>query len=211
MSTPASDNESSGHKAFAPKKLREQPRIPAVSQLRAGSSPMSPSHTGEALPSSLKSEAVLQPYAPEAGSQPQMQRRRYFVPTWISWLMVVASCAAMLIMFAKPLWHGLSVQRDGSSESPPLKLSDRLAAIFVPTDSVTAIAATSETQQPSSGPAQPAQLAPLAFQSEQKSIEGPVQGNRQRNSVRNFGAIERCCQGARPKYEAGHRCRIQGS
>jgi branched-chain amino acid transport system substrate-binding protein len=176
MSTPASGNESSGHKAFAPKKLREQPCIPAVSRLRAGSSSMSPSHTGEALPSFLKSEAVLQPYAPEAVSQPQMQRRRYFVPTWMSWLMVVASCAAMLIMFAKPLWHGSSVRRDTSSEAPPLKLSDRLAAIFLPTDSVTGIGATSETQQPSSGPAQPAQLAPLALQSEQKSVESPVQG-----------------------------------
>ena len=170
MSTPASDNESSGHKAFAPKKLREQPRIPAVSQPRASSSSMSPSHAGEALPSFLKSEAVLQPYEPEAVSQPQMQRRRYSVPTWVSWCMVVASCAAMLIMFAKPLWHGLSVQRDTSSEAPPLKLSDRLAAISLPTDSVTGIAATSETQQPSSVPAQPAQLAPLALQSEQKSI-----------------------------------------
>jgi branched-chain amino acid transport system substrate-binding protein len=173
MSTPASDNESSGHKAFAPKKLREQPRIPAVSQLRAGSSSMSPSQVEEALPSFLKSEAVLQPYEPEAISQPQMQRRRYSVPTWVSWLMIVASCAAMLIMFAKPLWHGLSAQRDISSEEPPLKLSDRLAAIFVPTDSVTETAATSETQQPSSVPAQ---LAPLALQSEQKSIESPVQG-----------------------------------
>src|SRR6516165_1289613 len=176
MSTPASDNESSGHKAFAPKKLREQPRIPAVSQPRASSSSMSPSHAGEALPSFLKSEAVLQPYEPEAVSQPQMQRRRYSVPTWVSWLMIVASCTAMLVMFAKPLWHGLSVRRDTSSEAPPLKLSDRLAAISLPTDSVTGIAATSETQQPSSVPAQPAQLAPLALQSEQKSIESPVQG-----------------------------------
>jgi hypothetical protein len=150
MSPPTGDNESSGHKAYAPKKLREQPRIPAVSQLRAGSSSMSPSRVGETLPSFLKNEAVLQPYEPEAVSQPQMQRRRYSVPTWVSWLMIVASCTAMLVMFAKPLWRGLSVQRDTSSEALPLKLSDRLAAISLPTDSVTGIAATSETQQPSS-------------------------------------------------------------
>jgi branched-chain amino acid transport system substrate-binding protein len=175
MNTSPSDNESPGHKAYAPKKLREQPRIPAVSQLRAGSSPMSPSHAGETLPSFLKNEAVLQSYEPEAVSQSQMQRRGYSVPTWVSWLMIVASCAAMLIMFAKPLWHGLSMQRDTSSEAP-LRLSDRLAAITVPADSVTGIAATSETQQPSSVQAQPAQLTPLALQSEQKSVESPVQG-----------------------------------
>ena len=175
MSTPASDNESSGHKAYAPKRLRVQPRIPAVSQLHAGSSSISPSHAGEKLPSFLRNEAVLQPYEPGAVSQPQMQRLRYSVPTWVSWLMIVASCTAMLIMFAKPLWHGLSVHRDNSSEAPPLRLSDRLAAISVP-DSVTGIAATSETQQPSSVQAQPTQLAPLALQSEQKSIESPVQG-----------------------------------
>jgi len=171
MSTSTNDNESSGHKAFAPKKLREQPRIPAVSQLRAGPSSMSPSHSGEALPSFLKSEAVLQPYEPEDVSLPQIQHRRYSVPTWISWLMIVTSCAAMLIVFAKPLWHGLSVQRDISSEEPPLKLSDRL-----PTESATGIAATSEKQQPSNMQAQPAQLAPLALQSEQQSIGSPVQG-----------------------------------
>jgi len=85
--------------------------------------------------------------------------------------MIVTSCAAMLIVFAKPLWHGLSVQRDISSEEPPLKLSDRL-----PTESATGIAATSEKQQPSNMQAQPAQLAPLALQSEQQSIESPVQG-----------------------------------
>jgi branched-chain amino acid transport system substrate-binding protein len=176
MNTPASDNESSGHKAYAPKNLGEQPRIPAVSQLRAGSSSMSPSHAGETLPSFLKNEAFLQPYEPEAVSRPQMQRRGYSVPTWVSWLMIVASCAAMLIMFAKPLWHGLSVQRDTSSEAPPMRLSDRLAAITVPADSVPGIATTSETQQPSSVQAQPAQLTPLALQSEQKSIESPIQG-----------------------------------
>jgi hypothetical protein len=80
----------------------------------------------------------------------------------------------MLIMFAKPLRHGLSVQRDTSSEAPPLRLSDRLAAISVPADSVTGIAATSETQQPSSVQARPA--PPLARQSEQKSGDSSVQG-----------------------------------
>jgi branched-chain amino acid transport system substrate-binding protein len=167
------DNENSGHQAYAPKKLREQPRIPAVSQLRAGSSSMSPSHAGEKLPSFLKNEAIPQPYEPEAASLPQMQRRRFSVPKWISWLMIVASCAAMLIMFAKPLWRNLT---DTRSEEPPLRLSDRLAAISMPADSVTETATTSETPQPSGVQAEPTQLAPLALQSEQKSIESPIQG-----------------------------------
>jgi hypothetical protein len=192
MSGPVSDDESSKHQMYAPKRLREQPRIPAASQARITSSPMSPSHAqvqgewGEtsALPSSgggLENEVRRRLYEPEAVSQPQLQRRRYSVLTWISWLAIVASCTAVLITViattTRPLWQGSSAQRDAGSEAPQAsRLSDRLAATNAPADSVTGIAAASGTQQPSSVQVAPAQLAPPARQFEQKSIDSPVQG-----------------------------------
>jgi branched-chain amino acid transport system substrate-binding protein len=175
MSTPVGGNERSGHQAYAPRKLGKQPGEPAASQLRTGSPPISLSDVEEEFgsPSFLKNKADRGLYEHEAVSQPEMRRRGHSIPTWISWLGIAAACTAMLIMFAKPLWRNLT---DTSSEEPHLKLSDRFAAISTPTDSVTGIATTSETQQPSGMQARPAQLAPPALQSEQKTIENPVQG-----------------------------------
>jgi ABC-type branched-subunit amino acid transport system substrate-binding protein len=93
----------------------------------------------------------------------------------ISWLAIVAACTGLIVMIAiitKPLWPGLGTQ-------PPLQASrpsDSLATNNAPADPVTGIAATPGAQQPSSVQAQPAQLAPLARQFEQKSIDSPVQG-----------------------------------
>src|ERR1700730_5197094 len=186
MSAPVSDNESSGHQMYAPKKLREEPRIPAASQLRTASPPMSPSHAGETsrLRSSgggLENEVPRRLYEPDAVPEPQPQRRGYSLLTLISWLAIVASCIVVLIMLipaiTKPLWQGTGAQGDTGSEAPQAsRLSDRLAASNAPVDSVTGIAAAPEAQQSGNVQAQPAQLAPLARQFEQKSINVPVQG-----------------------------------
>ena len=178
MSTPAGDNESSGHQAYAPKKLREQPGNPAVSRLRSSSPPMPPSHAGGKLgvPSFLENEAGRQLYEPGPVFQPQMQRQGFSVPTWISWLGIAAACTAILIMFAKPLWHSLNAQRDTGSEAPSLRLSGPIAVDREPADSVTRIAATPEAQQPSSMQAQPTQLPRIARPSEPKPTDSSVQG-----------------------------------
>ena len=187
MSAPISDDEGSGHQMYAPKRLRERTRIPPAPHLRVTSPRISPSHAqvhgdrGETsgFPSSggdLEDKLSRRLYEPELVSQqPDLRRRGYSVLRLISWLAIVAACTGLIVMIAiitKPLWPGLGTQ-------PPLqasRLSDRLAANNAPADPVTGIAATSGAQQPSSVQAQPAQLAPLARQFEQKSSTLPYRG-----------------------------------
>ncbi|SRR6266436_8565305 len=131
MSAPVNDDESSNHQMYAPKRLREQPSIPTTSQLRVTSPPMSPSHAkvqgewGETSgsPSSgggLENEVRRRRYEPEAVYQSQPQRRGYSVLTLLSWITIVASCTAVLIMLiaatTKPIWQGSGAQRDNEPQ-----------------------------------------------------------------------------------------------
>src|SRR5262249_20256973 len=125
-------------------------------------------------PSFLRADQPL--YEPKAVSQPQMQRRGYSVTTWVSLLGIAAACTAMLIMFAKPLWHSLSAQRDTGSEAPSLRLSGPITVDSVPAGGVARITATHEAQQPSSLQAQPGQLPRIARQSEQNPTDSSVRG-----------------------------------
>jgi branched-chain amino acid transport system substrate-binding protein len=150
--------------------------VPAAQQLRTASPPVSPSHAVEtsrfrSSGGNLESEDPRRLYEPETVPQPQLQRRGYSLLALISWLAIVGSCTAVLIMFAKPLWHSLSAQRDTGSEAS-LRLSGPTATNSVPVDTVARTAITSETQPSDSVPAKQARLAP----SEQKSINTPVRG-----------------------------------
>ena len=109
MSAPVSDDESIEHQKYAPKRFREQARMPVASQLRVNSPPMYPSHAkvqgewGETSGSpfsggGLENEVRRRPYDPEGVYQPQPQRRRYSVLTLLSWITIVASCTAVLII-----------------------------------------------------------------------------------------------------------------
>jgi branched-chain amino acid transport system substrate-binding protein len=176
MSAPVDNNESSRPQAYAPKKFREQPGNSTASQFRTTSPPISLSHAEEEFdsPSFLKADQRL--YEPKAVSQTQMQRRGYSVATWVSLLGIAAACTAMLIMFAKPLWHSLSAQRDTGSEAPSLRLSGPVTVDSVPAGGIARIAATPEAQQPSNLQAQPDQLPRIARQSEQKPTDSSVRG-----------------------------------
>src|ERR1700730_11914218 len=150
MSAPISDDESSGHQMYAPKRLREQTPIPPAPQLRVTSPPMSPSHarvqgdrgetSGSSYGGDLENVVPRRPYEPEPVSQPQLGRRGYSVRRLISWFAIVAAWTALIVIIAtitKPLWQGLGTQ-------PPLqasKVSDRLAVNNAPTDTVTGIEA----------------------------------------------------------------------
>ena len=141
MSDPVSDDESSEHLKYAPKRLREQPRMPPAPQLRVTSPPMSPSHAqvqgdrGENHYFSggdLENEVPRRLYEPEPVSQPQLRRRGYSVLRLISWLAIVAACTALIVMIAtitKPLWE---VQVRMPPELQASRLSGRLAANNAP-------------------------------------------------------------------------------
>ena len=213
MITPISDGESSGHQMYAPKRLREQTRIPPAPQLRVTSPGIFPSHAqvhgdqGETsgFPSSGEdSEDKLSRrlYEPElASEQPDLRGRVYPVVRLISWVAIVAACTGLIVLIAiitKPLWSGLGRQ-------PPLQasLSDRLGAYNAPADPVT-VAATSG--------AHGGQRASTAGSA--RSVCAPVRQsrtghNRERNSLWDFRTIQRSGQGTRPKYEARDRCCVQ--
>jgi branched-chain amino acid transport system substrate-binding protein len=104
-------------------------------------------------------------YEREPVSQPQLQRRWYSVLRLISWIVMVVACTSLIVLIAtitKPLWQDLAS-----------RLSDHLAVNKTSVDSVAAIPAASEAQQLQ---AQPAQLAPLPRQIEQKPTSIPVRG-----------------------------------
>jgi hypothetical protein len=151
MSGPVSDDESSEQQKHSQKWSREHHRMPRAPQLSVSSPPMSPSHAqvqgdwGERSGSppsggDLENLVPRRPRGPEPVSQPQLQRPIYTVLRVISWIVIVMSCTALIVMIAiitKPFWQGSDAQ------SPPQasRLSDRLAANTAPVDSVTAIAA----------------------------------------------------------------------
>jgi branched-chain amino acid transport system substrate-binding protein len=87
MSAPVDDDESSEHRKYAPKRFREQPRIPAGSQFGVTSPPVSPPHAqlqnerGETsglhpFQGNLENDAPRQEYEPERISQIRRQGSR---------------------------------------------------------------------------------------------------------------------------------------
>ena len=189
MSAPVSDDESSEHQKYAPKRLREQPRMPPAPQLRVASPPMSPSHAqvqgdrGETsgLPSS---EGDLEDEVP----------RRLYEPEPVS----AAATATPRILCAEV--DQLACDRSGvhradrddchnhettlaqcgvgtAASSPQAsRLSGRLAANNAPADTVTGIAAASGAQQSSSVQAQPASSHRLRASSSKNPSTFPYRG-----------------------------------
>jgi branched-chain amino acid transport system substrate-binding protein len=185
MSAPVGDDENSNHQMYAPKSLREHTRIPRAPQLRdspriSPSQPQGDRQEEYGLSYSegdLENEVRRRLYEREAVPLPQ-RRRGYSVLMLISGLAIGAAFAMLIVMFAtntNPIWQGTGAQRDASSEvSQAVKVMDQPATNRAATDAVVEIAATSGTQQPSSGQAQPqpTQPAPLAPQFEQNAVQG---------------------------------------
>ena len=95
--------------------------MPPAPQLRVASPPMSPPHAqvqserAEIYSSQgeLEDEVPQRLYDREPVSQPQLQRPRYSVLRWISWLIIVAACFVLIVMIAaitKPFWDGSRAQ-----------------------------------------------------------------------------------------------------
>jgi ABC-type branched-subunit amino acid transport system substrate-binding protein len=153
MSGPVSDDESSTHQMYAPKRIREQPRIPVSSQLRVDSPATSPSHPqlegGRGSPSfggDLEDEVPRRSYEPELISQPQARQREYFWLRLINWIVIAVACTVLIVMIGtitKPTWEAWVTQ-------PPLqasRLSDRFAMNNAPADTATGIAVSPGAQQ----------------------------------------------------------------
>ena len=130
MSAP--DDENSKHQMYAPKRIREQPRIPAASPMRVDSPATSPSHAqleddrrSHSVRGDLAEEERRRVYEPEP-IQPLSSRREYSWLRLINWIAIAVACTALIVIIGtvtKPLWETWVTQ-------PPLqasRLSDRFA------------------------------------------------------------------------------------
>ena len=133
MSAPISDDgNDSEHSTYAPKRFREQPRMPAAAQFYVKSAPTVPSPTDVDQDRQTRSEFA--PW-PERISEPS-RRWGDKAMTLMGRIVVVvafAALVALLTVFAKPLWQGAGVLLNADSQtSQAAKPSDRLTANNAP-------------------------------------------------------------------------------
>ncbi|MGB8897306.1 MAG: ABC transporter substrate-binding protein, partial [Pseudolabrys sp.] len=166
MSAPIRDDgNDSEHSKYAPKPFREQPPIPAATQLYVPSAPMVPSSTDVDQDRRTRSEFASRP---ERISEPSRRWWDDGALTLIYRIVGVGSFAALvalLTIFAKPLWQGAGALLNADSQtSQAAKPSDRLTANNAPANSAlvpaTTIAAAPGAEPSASAPAQQAALSP---------------------------------------------------
>jgi len=158
---------------YAPKRFREQPRMPAVPQLYVSSLPAAPSSTDVDEDRPTKSELTSWP---EAVWEPPPRRWTDSIMPLIGRITKVVSFAALVALvtiLAKPLWQGADTPPNADSQtSQAAKPSDRLTANNAPANS-TLVPATAIAAVPAAGPAANAQgpQAPLSpAQAQQASL-----------------------------------------
>jgi branched-chain amino acid transport system substrate-binding protein len=179
MSAPTSDDRSSGHEMYAPKRSQEQTRIPPAPQLRVNPPPVSPTHvqtqqeweTSRSFSSvrAWEDEVSRRLYEPNAALHPQLQRRALSVLMWISGI-ATAVCAAVFIALiastTKPFWQKPSAKGDVASEVTPSRVSEQLAAKnAMARGDIPEIAAVSGVQQVQADASRLAALSPEFEQS----------------------------------------------
>ena len=171
MSAPSSDDgEDFENSKYAPKRFREQPRMPAAAQRYVTSAPAVLSSTDEHQDRPTESELASWS---ETSWEPPRRRVADSIMALIGRITKVVSFAALVVLvtiLAKPLWQG--APNEGSQTSQAAKPSDRLAAVNAPANS-TLVPATTIAAAPVAGPAASAQAqqAPLSpAQAQQASL-----------------------------------------
>jgi branched-chain amino acid transport system substrate-binding protein len=159
------DDRDSENSKYAPKRSREQPRMPTAPQLYVTSLPAVPSSTDVDQDQWTSSEFV----SPSERSSERSRRRENGALTLIGRVVGLGSFAALvalLTIFAKPLWQG--APNEGSQTSQAAKPSDRLTANNAPVNSAlvpaTTIAAAPVAAPAASAQAQQAPLSPAQAQ-----------------------------------------------
>jgi len=168
------DGRDSENSKYAPRRLREQSRMPAATQLYGTSAPAVPSSTDVDQDRPARSE--LAPW-PEANFEPPPPRRwADSAMSLIGRIIKVVSFAALVAlatMLAKPLWQGADTPSNADSQAlDASKRSDRLAAINAPANS-TLVPAATIAAGPAAGPATsaPVPQTPLSpAQAQQASL-----------------------------------------
>jgi branched-chain amino acid transport system substrate-binding protein len=190
MSAPTGDDENSELSKYAPKRLREQPPMPAAERRYVTSAPMVPSSTdvhqdrrttsdftsglahldAESL-AELNAELQRRLAAgPEPVPEPPRRREDWAMTLFgrIAVVVTFAALVALLAIFAKPLWQGARAPLNADSQTLQASKSDRLTANNAPASSplvpATGIAAAPGAEPAASAQTQQAPLSPAQAQ-----------------------------------------------
>jgi branched-chain amino acid transport system substrate-binding protein len=168
-----SDDDRDENSKYAPRRFREQPRMPTAPQLYVSSLPAVPSSTDVDQDRPTKSELASWP---EATFEPPPRRWAGSTMPVIGRITRVVSFAAfvaLVTILAKPLWQGADTPPNADSTEAS-KRSDRLAAINAPGNS-TLVPATTIAAVPAAAPAASAQAqqAPLSSAQAQQASLSP--------------------------------------
>jgi ABC-type branched-subunit amino acid transport system substrate-binding protein len=190
MSAPTGDDENSELRKYAPKRLREQPQMPAAEQLYVASAPTVPSSTHVHQDRRTTSEFVSAIDQLDADLQRRAaaapRRRKNSELALIGRIAVVVAFAALvafLAVFAKPLWQDARALLNADSQTlEASKPSDRLTANNAPANTplvpATGVAAAPGAEPSASAQAQQAPLSPVSHPLEQepRSVNSPIRG-----------------------------------
>jgi branched-chain amino acid transport system substrate-binding protein len=160
MSAPINDDENSDYGGYAPRRLREQPRMPAAKNLHMA--PASPSEMEDQDPRTMSD---LVPWPEQVREPPRRQHSTLRLIGRTAAVVTFAALVAFLTILAKPLWQEERTAVNADSQtSPASKTSDRLVANNAPPNSTVVpaagIAAVSGGAPPANAQMQQASLPP---------------------------------------------------
>ena len=170
MSAPIGDDKHSDYSKYAPKRLREQPPLPAAERPYVTSAPTVPSPTPMHQDRRATAEFASWP-EPIPEPPPQLlEDTNVALIGRIAVVVTFAAAVALLVIFAKPLWQDARALFNADAQRLQGAKSDRLTA-YRPLVPATGTAAVSGAEPPASAQAQPAPLSPISHPLGQEPAE----------------------------------------
>ncbi|HWJ17845.1 MAG TPA: ABC transporter substrate-binding protein [Geobacterales bacterium] len=161
MSAPIGDDKHSDYSKYAPKRLREQPPLPAAERPYVTSAPTVPSPTPMHQDRRATAEFASWP-EPIPEPPPQLlEDTNVALIGRIAVVVTFAAAVALLLIFAKPLWQDARALFNADAQRLQGAKSDRLTA-YRPLVPATGTAAVSGAEPPASAQAQQAPLSPIS-------------------------------------------------
>ena len=170
MSAPIGDDKHSDYSKYAPKRLREQPPLPAAERPYVTSAPTVPSPTPMHQDRRATAEFASWP-EPIPEPPPQLlEDTNVALIGRIAVVVTFAAAVALLVIFAKPLWQDARALFNADAQRLQGAKSDRLTANR-PLVPATGTAAVSGAEPPASAQAQQAPLSPISHPLGQEPAE----------------------------------------
>ena len=170
MSAPIGDDKHSDYSKYAPKRLREQPPLPAAERPYVTSAPTVPSPTPVHQDRRATAEFASWP-EPIPEPPPQLlEDTNVALIGRIAVVVIFAAAVALLVIFAKPLWQDARALFNADAQRLQGAKSDRLTANR-PLVPATGTAAVFGAEPPASAQAQQVPLSPISHPLGQEPAE----------------------------------------